>query len=136
MGYFSLGLAELVGEEGRVISADVQDEMLTGLRKRAGRAGLLPRIQIHQAGSDRVGVEGPVDFVLAFWMVHEVRDQAAFLQEIYDLLKQGGRFLIAEPNVHVSGRAFDEMISLGKAIGFHSGGRPRVRASRAVLFQK
>ena len=35
MGYFSLGLAKLVGPEGKVIAADLQPQMLAGLKKRA-----------------------------------------------------------------------------------------------------
>ena len=44
MGYFSLGLAELVGEKGKVIAADLQPQMLAGLSKRAASAGLDERI--------------------------------------------------------------------------------------------
>src|SRR5512145_1906979 len=49
IGYFSLGLAQLVGETGQVIAADLQPEMLAGLRQRAEQAGLLSRIKPHQS---------------------------------------------------------------------------------------
>ena len=37
MGYFSIPLARMVGEKGRVISVDLQPPMLNVLRKRAER---------------------------------------------------------------------------------------------------
>jgi ubiquinone/menaquinone biosynthesis C-methylase UbiE len=136
MGYFSLGLAELVGKGGRVIAADLQERMLAGLRKRAHRAGLLPRIQLHRSTPDRIGVAEPLDFVLAFWMVHEVREPEPFLREIYDLLRPAGQLLVVEPKIHVSSKAFEKMVRLGEAVGFWVAGRPEVRASRAVVFSK
>ena len=40
MGFFSLGLAELVGKDGKVLAADLQEQMLAGLKKRAENAGV------------------------------------------------------------------------------------------------
>ncbi|GEM_PF-6888608 len=37
MGYFSLGMAKLVGESGRVISVDLQKEMLAKVHQRQFR---------------------------------------------------------------------------------------------------
>ena len=55
MGFFSLGMARLVGEEGRVISVDLQKKMLDALERRAKRAGLSSRIQVHQCQTNRIG---------------------------------------------------------------------------------
>jgi SAM-dependent methyltransferase len=54
MGYFTLGLAQLVGAEGQVIAADLQTQMLAGLQKRGERVGLLDRIQLCQSTPDRI----------------------------------------------------------------------------------
>ena len=48
MGYFTMELARLVGRSGRVVAIDVQPNMLAELRRRAGRAGLLDRIDARQ----------------------------------------------------------------------------------------
>jgi ubiquinone/menaquinone biosynthesis C-methylase UbiE len=136
MGYFTLGLAELVGEKSHIIAADLQEKMLVGLQKRAERTNLLSHIQLHRTEPDRIGVEGTFDFVLAFWMVHEVRDQTVFLREIYEVLKPAGKLLIVEPKIHVSGEAFNETVMRAKGIGLLDVDRPRVRLSRSVLFQK
>jgi ubiquinone/menaquinone biosynthesis C-methylase UbiE len=136
MGYFSLGLAELVGEQGRVIAADLQPEMLAGLVKRAQRAGLQARIQPHRCMPEQIGATGPLDFALAFWMVHEVRARQAMLAEIYSLLKPGGHFLIVEPNIHVSGADFERTTALSQTVGFKIVDRPRVNFSRAIYLVK
>jgi ubiquinone/menaquinone biosynthesis C-methylase UbiE len=136
MGYFSLGLAELVGEGGKVIAADLQDEMLAGLSKRAAQAGLLPRIQFHRTEPDHLGLFPPVDFILAFWMVHEVQQPEVFLQELYETLRPGGKFLLVEPRIHVSRRAFNGTLALAESVGFHDGGKPWVNLSRAVVLSK
>jgi ubiquinone/menaquinone biosynthesis C-methylase UbiE len=136
MGYFTLTLARLVGEDGRVIAADLQEKMLAGLQRRAERAGLLGRIQLQRSAPDRIGVAGPIDFALAFWMVHEVRQPDPFLHEIYAALKPGGRLLIVEPIIHVHGARFERTVSLAQSLGFTVVDRPHVRASRAVLFHK
>ena len=136
MGYFSLGLAELVGEKGKVIAADLQPEMLAGLSKRAKAAKLESRIRAHQCLPDKIGVSEPVDFALAFWMVHEVRQREEFLREIFNTLKTGGKFLIVEPMIHVSGRDFERTVTLSREIGYTTAGRPRVSMSRAILLEK
>ncbi|QTA78393.1 SAM-dependent methyltransferase [Desulfonema limicola] len=48
MGYFSIPLARLVGTDGKVICADIQEKMLKSLEKRAAKAGLSDRIETRQ----------------------------------------------------------------------------------------
>ena len=135
-GYFTLGMARLVGPQGRVIAADMQAEMLARVRAHAAKAGLLERITLQQVSPTHIGLAEPVDFALAFWMVHEVGQREGFLREIYSLVKPGGKFLIVEPLIHVSGRDFERTVALGQEIGFKAGDRPRVAASRAILLKK
>jgi ubiquinone/menaquinone biosynthesis C-methylase UbiE len=136
MGYFTLTLAWLSGEGGSVIAADLQPQMLEGLRRRAERAGILDRIHLQRATPDHIGLESPVDFALAFWMLHEVHQPKPFFQEIYKTLKPGGRLLVVEPVIHVPKKAFDRTVGLAESLGFTTEERPRVRVSRAVLFRK
>ena len=136
MGYFTLRMAELVGSDGIVIAADLQEQMLNGLRKRAERAGLLSRIQLQRSTPTQIGIQVPLDFALAFWMVHEVQDPAAFLGEIHTALKADGQLSIVEPKLHVSGKAFEQTVALAKSVGFQVAAQPKVRASRAILLRK
>ena len=41
MGFFTLELGRLVGPSGRVVAVDIQPRMLSNLKRRAARAGLL-----------------------------------------------------------------------------------------------
>lgn len=136
MGFFTLDLAQFIGQNGRVIAADLQKQMLTGLQKRAEKAGLDERIQLCLSTPDDIGVDEVVDFALAFWMVHEVRQPTAFLSQIHELLVPGGNLLIVEPIIHVTGRAFEQTVSFAKGVGFRVVDQPRVRFSRAVLLGK
>jgi SAM-dependent methyltransferase len=135
-GFASLGIADLVGEEGLVISADIQPQMLNMVKKRTAKAGLHNRIRIHRCDSNHIGVEEEVDFAVAFFMIHEVPDSRAFLEELYALLKPGGRLFLSEPIVHVSGRDFERTVEEAQSIGFTVSERPGVRFSRAVVLVK
>jgi ubiquinone/menaquinone biosynthesis C-methylase UbiE len=135
-GFASLGLADLVGEDGLVISADLQPEMLNMVRKRAIKAGLHHRIRTHICESNRIGIETQLDFALAFFMLHEVPDSRAFLTEVYSLMKNGGLFFLTEPKVHVRRRRFEQVVREAESVGFMVLKRPAVRFGRAVLLVK
>jgi ubiquinone/menaquinone biosynthesis C-methylase UbiE len=137
MGYFSLGMARLVGETGKVFSVDLQTEMLRIVKKRAGRKGLSQRIEtvLTDGISLELGVE--VDFALCFWMVHEVPDQASLFEQLYSALKPGGHLFVAEPGMwHVSDEEMDKSVALAVQAGFVEVARPRVRISKAVVLKR
>jgi ubiquinone/menaquinone biosynthesis C-methylase UbiE len=136
MGYFTIPLARLVGDSGKVIAADIQKRMLDSLYVRAERAGVQERIQLHQSAPDKIGIAEPVDFCLAFWMVHEVVDQPRFLSEIAAGLKPNGLFLLVEPRLHVSGKSFNETVKNIKNLGLSLKSQPRIFLSKAALFKK
>jgi len=98
MGYFSIGMAKMVGVKGRVISVDLQEKMLERVRRRAQEKDLVSRITLHKCSSDKLGVNEQADFALGFWMVHEVRNKDAFFNEIAIFLKPGAYFLLVEPS--------------------------------------
>ena len=135
-GFASLGLARLVGEEGLVIAADLQPQMLDMVKERAARVGLSNRIRIHCCEANRIGVQEELDFAVAFFMVHEVPDAWAFFEEIFTLLKPSGRFFFTEPKIHVSSRDFEQSVQKAQAVGFEIAEKPSVRLSRTVLLAK
>ena len=53
MGFFSIGMAKMVGAEGKVFSIDLQQKMLEITLKRAKRAGLAERISSHRGHPDK-----------------------------------------------------------------------------------
>lgn len=136
IGFFTIGIARLVGEKGRVYAMDLQEKMLAGVERRARRAELSGRIETRRVGADNLGVNdltGSLDLVLAFWMLHEVPDQVSFLGQVKELLKPGGFFYLAEPRMHVTAKAFEDSLALAGQLGFKIKERPKVRLSRGVV---
>jgi ubiquinone/menaquinone biosynthesis C-methylase UbiE len=135
-GFFTLPLARLVGDQGRVIAIDVQDEMLAGVHRRAEQAGLLPRLQFQNAILVEPKTAILVDFALAFWMVHEVPDQTAFFRQVHALLKPGAKLLVAEPKIHVGEAAFRRSLQIAQSAGLTPVGEVKISLSRAMVFEK
>jgi len=121
MGYFTLPLARMVGESGRVIAIDIQPKMIAVLAKRALSAGLFDRIEMRLGESDRLKIEdlsGTVDFALAVHMVHETASPSGFFKEIWVALKNKGSLLVIEPKGHVSLKEFDKTLTAAREAGF------------------
>jgi len=139
MGFFTMELARLVGRPGRVVAIDVQPKMLVELRHRAGKAGLLDRIEARQGPGDGMGLddlEGQVDFVLAFAVVHELPGAERFFAEVSKALKPGCRLLLAEPHLQVSEKAFAATLQTAGQNGFRVDSRPVIRWTRSAVLVK
>lgn len=121
MGFFSIPLARLTGPRGRVVSVDVQERMLSSLRRRVGRAKLQDVVEIRRCEPGALGLDdlaGTADLALAWHVVHEVDDRAAFLKACYGALRPGGRLLLAEPVGHVPSDDFQAELSFAREAGF------------------
>ncbi|MFO7666507.1 MAG: class I SAM-dependent methyltransferase [Desulfobacterales bacterium] len=136
MGYFSIGMAKLVGAKGHVISVDLQEKMLERVRRRAQQKGLLSRITLHKCSFDKLGVNEKADFALAFWMAHEVRNKESFFDEIFSFLKPGAHFLLVEPRMHVTETYFRKITDVALKSGLKSKSEDKISLSRAMLFAK
>ncbi|MDH4318106.1 MAG: class I SAM-dependent methyltransferase [Desulfobulbaceae bacterium] len=135
-GYFSIGLARIVGPDGRVIAVDIQQKMLEKAKQRALNVGLDAIIEFHKCSPDSLNMSKVTDFALAFWMVHETGDPVRFLRQVYIALRPEGTFLMVEPILHVSEKSFGAQTRLAEEVGFIPIGFPRIRLSRAVAFRK
>jgi len=107
--------------------------MLEKLNKKIKGTALEQRIELHKCMADTIGITENVDFVLAFYVIHEVPDQDKLFNELRAILKPGGKIFIIEPKFHVSEKAFEEMISIAKSKGFESAERPKVFFSRTII---
>ena len=132
-GTFSIAMAKMVGESGKVIAVDVQEEMLKIVREKAAQQGLESRIVTHKSDLNRIGISEMVDFALAFYMVHEVPNAEAFLKEIGSVLKPKGKLLIVEPMFHVSATAFEKTIEVARQAGLSPISEPKISFSRSKL---
>jgi ubiquinone/menaquinone biosynthesis C-methylase UbiE len=135
MGYFTIPLARLVGPRGRVFAVDLQRPMLAALERRAAKAGIADRIVTIRCTPESLVVRGPADFVLAFWMAHEVPDLPRFFREVRSLLPEGGRLLIVEPKMHISETEFDRTVAVSRKAGFTLEAAPAIALSRAILLR-
>ena len=136
LGFNTLGLAELVGNKGRVIALDIQQKMLNGTMRRAKRIGVEDRIRPVLARAESLNLNEKVYFALAFYMLHEAPDPPRFMAQVISCLRPGGRFLIAEPKFHVSKKSFERTLYLAEASGLILEERPSVNLSRAALFRR
>ena len=136
MGFFTIGMARMLGDKGRVIAVDVQQEMLDVLLRRARRKGVAHRIRLHRCEADELGVEDEIDFALAFWMVHEVPNPNRLGAQVRSCLMPTGKFLVVEPSFHVSRSHFQDILDAVRAAGLRESAQPRIRLSRAALFEK
>ncbi len=135
-GFFSVDMAQMVGESGKVIAADLQEGMLQRLKDKIKGTELENRITLHKCEENKIGVTENVDFVLAFYIVHEVVNKEGLFTEIETILKPNGQVLIVEPPFHVSKTAFEETIGKAKAAGFTEVKRPKVLFNKAVVLEK
>lgn len=134
MGFFTLPLARMVGQAGRVIAIDLQPRMLSGLRRRARRAGLFDRIELRLAGRDSLQIgdlRGSVDLVVAIAVVHELHSVEAFFREVADAMRPGGSLLLIEPRGHVKAAQFTHEMQAADRAGLQKsvrilGGRDAV----------
>ena len=132
-GYFSIEMARLVGENGRVIAGDLQQGMLDKVREKIQGSELERRITLLKCEEDRIGLDEPVDFVLAFYVVHEIPDQDHFYHEVASLLAEGGSVLVVEPPFHVTKKKFAASLQLARQAGLDSGPGPRVPFCKTAL---
>ena len=139
MGFFSLPLARMVGPNGKVICVDMQEKMIQSLGKRARKAGLSDRTELRICNQNSLCLDEfkeKIDFAFASAVVHEVPDASSFFSEIYEGIKQGGKFLVIEPKGHVSEKDFEVSILVAVKNGLSVIDNPKIPRSRSVLFEK
>ena len=92
-------------------------------------------MKYHNCPQDKIGLNDDIkaDFILAFYMLHETPDHSQFLNEVKNLLKKGGKFLIVEPLFHVSKKHFHKITQEVKNIGFKILDTPSKKGGRSLL---
>ena len=135
-GFFTIDMAKMVGKSGRVIACDLQDGMLEKLRAKIKGSPFENIITLHKCQKDRIGVTESVDFMLVFYMLHEVPNQDNYLKEIYSLLKPGGKVLLVEPTFHVSKSEFNFSVDKAITSGLLLAESPKVFLGRTAVFRR
>ncbi len=133
-GFFTLPIAQLVGEKGKVIAADLQEGMLEKLLQKIKGTELEKRITLHKCEQDKIGIIEKLDFILAFYVVHEIPNQDNFFRELKSLLNRNGSIFIVEPKLfHVSKKAFETMLKKAESTGLKPVEYPHLTFSWAVI---
>ena len=136
LGFNTMGLAKLVGDAGHVVALDIQQKMLDGVMKRAKKVGVESRIETHLAGTNDLTLNIKAQFILAFYMVHEVPDQERFMKQVANNLSVDGRFMMVEPPFHVSKKGFDKSIARAESSGMVLEDRFKILFGRAAVLRK
>ena len=135
-GFFSVELAKIVGNDGKVYSVDLQEGMLQKLWNKIRGTSLEKIIQPIKCERDEIVIPEKVDFILAFYMVHEVPNKDKFFSTLKSILNKNGEFLIVEPKLfHVSKKEFASTISKAEAVGFKAAEGPKLPFSFSSILR-
>jgi ubiquinone/menaquinone biosynthesis C-methylase UbiE len=135
-GFFSIEIAEMVGATGKVFAADLQEGMLQRVRSKVKGTEAEKRITVIKCDPGKINATEMVDFILAFYVVHEVPDKNSFFKQLRNILKGDGQFLLVEPKLfHVSRKDFEATISIAENNGFKVCNGPKLRFSWSALLR-
>ncbi|MBN2184950.1 MAG: class I SAM-dependent methyltransferase [Candidatus Krumholzibacteriota bacterium] len=135
-GFFTMDMALLAGRSGRVIAADLQEGMLEKVREKISGTEIEERITLHKCRQESIGLDEKVDFLLAFYLIHEVPEKDRLFREISSLLRPGGTILIVEPPMHVSEAAFKMTLESAEKAGLRLIRRPKMLLQKTAVMEK
>ena len=95
-GYYTVRLAERVGEGGRVLAQDIDRDALERLGNRVERERLdNVSIKLGKTDDPQLPVDS-FDRIFLVHMYHEVAEPYAFLHRLWPALVEGGQVLVEE----------------------------------------
>lgn len=136
MGFFTIPMAQMLNNKGKIYAVDLQEKMLSTLSKKLIKKQLNKIVETNLCSSTSLKIQdldNQIDLTVLFYVVHEVPDQIHFFKEIKKVMKPGGKIFIAEPKGHVSEEEFKKMINVLKEMKFEAEENPKVNKSYAVV---
>jgi hypothetical protein len=91
------------------------------------------RLRLLRPGSASNEAVGPVDAVVAFWVLADAPDVNTVVRSAAGTLRQGGQLLLVEPDIPADESALARAVEYACRIGMRLVGQPRVALSRAAL---
>lgn len=92
-GYFSLRLAQAVGDTGTVFAVEVEPKILGVLRDRIEKAGVRNVTPVFGLPADPLVPQGACDVILVVDTFHHFPDGKAYLARLARSLRPGGRLV-------------------------------------------
>jgi SAM-dependent methyltransferase len=117
-GAFTVGAAERVGPEGRLIAVDIQPGMMAQVQQLVRQAGLT-HVEAHVASAHALPLDdGRVDRAFLITVLPEIPDRGRALAELHRVLRPGGVLSITEEFSDPDYLFLPETIRLVEAAGF------------------
>ncbi|ADZ92687.1 bifunctional demethylmenaquinone methyltransferase/2-methoxy-6-polyprenyl-1,4-benzoquinol methylase UbiE [Marinomonas mediterranea] len=96
-GDLTLKFARLVGSEGQVVLADINDSMLKVGRDKLANKGVVGNVKCVQANAEALPFpDNTFDCITIAFGLRNVTDKSKALASMYRVLKPGGRLLVLE----------------------------------------
>ncbi|WP_379550612.1 class I SAM-dependent methyltransferase [Erythrobacter sp. W53] len=95
-GYYTVRLAERVGEEGKVLAQDIDEDALSRLGDRVLRERF-ENVSIKLGAPDDPRLpEDSFDRIFLVHMYHEVQEPYAFLWRLWSAMREGGQVIVVD----------------------------------------
>ena len=134
-GVFSIEIAKLMEGTGKVISVDMQEGMLEIIRSKINGKFYEKNIVLHKCTQNSINVKESVDFLLLFYVVHEVPNKKLLFDEILPLINKDGLIMITEPGL-ISKNEFNWIINYVKGKGFKEYKKLKILFSKGIVLRK
>jgi predicted methyltransferase len=139
IGYFSLPMAKLVGDQGTVYCFDKQEKMLEKLVCKSKKAGFEKIIEPRLISNDERSyyqLKGIADFVLLFAVAHKEPDREKLFSLLFGFMKPMSFLLFVEPTGPVSRLDFETSILFAEKAGFTRLFPLKIRKCHSILLEK
>ena len=139
MGFFSIPLAKMTGNSGKVFCVDIQEYMLRKLYSKARKTGVGHIIETRLSTADSMNIDtlkNSIDFTLLAYVVHEVPDQNLLFSSVSEAMKRDSFLLLIEPKGHVNTVDWEKSIAIATGNGFQISKKIKVKRSWSVLLCK
>jgi protein-L-isoaspartate O-methyltransferase len=120
-GYYTVRLAERVGEDGRVLAQDIDRSVLERLGERVEREGLSNiSIKLGKQDDPQLPIDS-FDRIFLVHVYHQVSEPYAFLYRMWPALAEGGEVIVVEADrpTHAQGIPPPLLFCEFEAVGYH-----------------
>lgn len=116
-GYFSTRIAKVI-PAGKLVLADIQQEMLDKARKRISAKGF-SNVDYYLCDGERFSLpDGSFDVIFMVTVIGEIENKVAYIREFCRMLKKGGLLSFSESRGDPDKMSIQELKDLVKDYGF------------------